>query len=416
MRSDPNIIANAMLPAAPQLPDVNAMMQTRTAGLENMYNLDRQQQSDAAAQQGAQEDAIVKAMTPAYAAALGGNGSKEAVIAGFNMLAPEVQASVKPQVDQLLAMGSDEMRVSALQGSLAGSAQGRAILDRIPTEFQRMNAGIQQGQLGVSQQRLVFDQQKLAAETANGPKVSFRETDAQGNVHLFDEQGNEIGVAEGAGKPSPTLTPDGVKLKPGERMTPDGTAVEAVPGSELYNKQKIKHGADYKAARAAIDSLKTTSQAVQDLQGTTDYQKGANTGALMGRMPNIPGVSSATGGYDFQTKYQNLDGAVKAFGRSVASLQGKLGNMAVQEWKMVSDSIASLDLKNMDAATLNNQLDRIATQLQAAESTLRDAYDQEYGGTQFYAPLPDTNAGAPTGGGATQDTNGDGTIDFNDLN
>ena len=47
MAIDPSIIGNVMVPRAPQMPDVNAMMQTRTAGMENVYKIERQRQADA---------------------------------------------------------------------------------------------------------------------------------------------------------------------------------------------------------------------------------------------------------------------------------------------------------------------------------------------------------------------------------
>lgn len=77
MAIDPSIIGNVMVPAAPQLPDINAMMQTRTAGMENIYKLERQRQADALAMQDRaakqqaeaaqmQEAEAMRALLPAY--------------------------------------------------------------------------------------------------------------------------------------------------------------------------------------------------------------------------------------------------------------------------------------------------------------------------------------------------------------
>jgi hypothetical protein len=111
------------------------------------------------------------------------------------------------------------------------------------------------------------------------------------------------------------------------------------------------------------------------------------TGAVMANLPNVPVASSLSGAYDFQTKYKNLKGSVAALGRTAASLQGKLGNMAVQEWKLVSDAIANLDLESMDADVLDNQLDIIANDILQLEAQVRNAYENEWGDTQFYTPL-----------------------------
>jgi hypothetical protein len=201
MAIDPSIIGNVMIPQAPQLPDVNAMMQTRTAGLENMYKIERQRAEDTRLEQERQAEALVEALAPAYATAFKGGGSKEALTAAYNLLPPEIQAGVKDQIDKLMAMPSDDLRLSALEASMAGSDAGRALLNRIPTEIQRINAEIQRGQLGVSQQRLAMEREKLIA-AASQPKVAFRETDAEGNVRMYDAAGNEIGMLPKAGKPA----------------------------------------------------------------------------------------------------------------------------------------------------------------------------------------------------------------------
>jgi hypothetical protein len=350
MRSDPNIIANAMLPAAPQLPDVNAMMQTRTAGLENMYNLDRQQQSDAAAQQTAQEDAIIKAMTPAYAAALGGNGSKEAVIAGFNMLAPEVQASVKPQVDQLLAMGSDEMRVSALQGSLAGSAQGRAILDRIPTGLQQRNAAIQQGQLGVSQQRLALDQQKLDAEAAN------------------------------AGQPVPMTAAQAAAADLAERkfQAEQEAAAQAAETGGIDPKVKIKLDQAYPKASAALQT--TTTGLNQDLADVTELLNDPGLKDITGLFgANTPNVSSSA------RRAQALFDKIKA-GAGFSALQsmraasptgGALGNVSDTEGRKLEQSVGAF-AQNQDYVDFKRALQRYQADLQTANANIQSAFDDTY--------------------------------------
>jgi hypothetical protein len=52
--------------------------------------------------------------------------------------------------------------------------------------------------------------------------------------------------------------------------------------------------------------------------------------------------------------------------------------MAVQEWRIVSDMIASLDLEGMEAADLDDQLDIIEAQARRAAEITRDAYENQY--------------------------------------
>ena len=174
MVTDPNIILSGNRMAAPRLPDVNAMVQTRTAGMENIYAIEQQRAAQAQTAQKEQEAALIEALAPAYATAFKGGGSREAITAAYDLLPPEIQPGVKGQIDRLLAMPSDDLRLSALESSMAGSEAGRTLLNRIPTEIQRMNAQIQQGQLRVAEKNLAMEESQLgipkpmtAAEQAN---------------------------------------------------------------------------------------------------------------------------------------------------------------------------------------------------------------------------------------------------------
>ena len=154
--------------------DLNALMTQRMQGMANINEMERQRRADAlaledraAAQKKEEAAALVTTLAPAYATAFKGKGTKEAIMAGYNILPPEVQATVKPQIDSLMSMPSDDLRLAALESSLAGSDLGRTLLDRIPTEIQRINADIQQGQLTLAQQ-------KFKAEQAAGPPADYQ--------------------------------------------------------------------------------------------------------------------------------------------------------------------------------------------------------------------------------------------------
>lgn len=393
MPIDPSIIGNVMAPQAPQLPDVNAMLETQTRGAENIYKIETARQMRAQLEQekatADQEAAALKALLPAYTYLI-----QTGNVAGVSSLVPpDMLETVQPYIDALAGKPPEEVKAAAI-GSLSSSAMGQEALAAIQRS---QTYGVQARQAKTAEDRLALDAERQAAELAAGNKVASREVDAQGNVHFFDAYGNEIRVAQGAGKPaaSPAAT-DGVKLGPDQRMREDGT-VEIIPGSQTYRKQKSVQSTDYGAATNALRELGKVRSVVSELKDTTGYQKAMGTGAIMSNLPNTP-ASSITGAYDFQTKYKNLKGSVATLGRAAASLQGKLGNMAVQEWKLVSDAIANLDLESMDADVLDAQLDIIANDIIALEAQVRNAYENEWGDTQFYRPLEER--GADGGGGA----------------
>jgi hypothetical protein len=146
MAIDPSIIGNVMVPRAPQMPDVNAMMQTRTAGMENVYKIERQRAEDAKAAQAAEADETVKALIPAYAYAL---GNPSDLTGALDLAPPELRGALEPYVAQLQGKPPEQVQ-AALIGSLSSSEVGRAFLE---TQGRMQTAEIQRGQLDVSRQR-----------------------------------------------------------------------------------------------------------------------------------------------------------------------------------------------------------------------------------------------------------------------
>jgi hypothetical protein len=129
---------------------------------------------------------------------------------------------------------------------------------------------------------------------------------------------------------------------------------------------------DRSSAETTVSTMNDVIKAVKDVQDLSEGQKGSITG-LASKFPNL-GTEARTA----QTKFNNLKGIVTQMGKRAASLGGALGNMAVQEWKIVSDGIASLDTTNMNPKDLNDQLDIIAAKANAAAARTKDAYERQY--------------------------------------
>lgn len=153
---------------------------------------------------------------------------------------------------------------------------------------------------------------------------------------------------------------------------------------------------DYKSARSTIEMMDGVTRAVNDVRNLSRDQKEAITG-FSGYAPSIlPSSRSA------DTKLKNLQGKVTEMGKAAASLTGAIGQMAVQEWRIVSDMIASLDVTGMEPGDLDNQLDIIEGQAKRAASITRDAYENQYVEDFARYPgrfqLPSGKAPAPAGG------------------
>jgi hypothetical protein len=153
MVTDPNIILSGNQMAQPRLPDVNAMMQTRTAAMENIYALEQQraaqQQTAQKERAAAQEAATLKALLPAYT-----YGIQTGDIAGAgNLVPPEMRPQIQQYIDALTGKPPEEVQ-AALIGSLSSSQAGQEALAAIQ---RAATVDVQRGQLDVSKQRLAFD-------------------------------------------------------------------------------------------------------------------------------------------------------------------------------------------------------------------------------------------------------------------
>lgn len=381
MALNPNIIANAMSNITAGMPDASNLMAQRVQGMENIYKIERQREADVQAAAAAQAEELTAALSPAIAAAFS-DPSDEGLSAALGMVPEQYRSAAQAQLDQLRSIGDLNQRKNIMRAALVQDDVGQRLLAQLePTANMRLQADTAAAAQALKMRELQLKEQEFAASGGVSPDVAAQlEFERE---KLAAEQAAKAAVASGEAPP--------VDLQKGEEWNRETRRVQAVPGSELYRKQKAEHVKDYKEAEGTLQRLENVLQVATDLKNTTGWQKAFGTGAIMSRMPNTP-LSSVTGAYDFQTKYDNLTGAVKEFGRAVASMQGKLGNMAVQEWKNVADSVAAMDLTKMSGAELDSQLDRIADQINVAKNNIRRAYDLEYSGTQFYEPLSERGA------------------------
>ena len=341
--------------------DVNALMNQRMQGMANINAMERQRQADAlaledraAAQQKEQAAALVTTLAPAYATAFKGKGTKEAIMAGYNILPPDVQATVKPQIDSLMSMPSDDLRLAALESSLAGSDLGRTLLDRIPTEIQRINADIQQGQLTLAQQ-------KFAAEQAAGPEASYTHVKGpDGKVYLMNTKTGEMKM--------PTVG-DGTDINAGTAL-PEG----------MDAKTKTKFDQALPKAKAA---LRTTFSAyandIADVQALLADDAGiaAITGAFNAYTPDITKDATRAAGLLRKIRAGNMFSALQEL-RVNSPTGAAVGNVSNEEGRNLRDSVAALD-RAQSPEDFKRALAKLAVDLEVARRNVAAAFDDTYG-------------------------------------
>ena len=167
----------------------------------------------------------------------------------------------------------------------------------------------------------------------------------------------------------------------------------------------LQQHASRKVMAADKTSVKNSQSVVGELEKLTDELVG---NPEKGIRPD-PGLSGITGyqalipslpksdARKAQQKLETMKGKVMAFGRQLASLEGKLGNMAVQEWKFVSDSIQALDPA---AGNLDVQLRDIVRQAKNFASTVQERYDMTYeGGDESPSAAPGRPSAPAAAGG-----------------
>ena len=159
-----------------------------------------------------------------------------------------------------------------------------------------------------------------------------------------------------------------------------------------------------KAMAADKTSVKASQSVVGELEKLTDElvgspEKGirpdpglAGISGFQALFPSLPKSDARKA----QQKLETMKGKVMAFGRQLASLEGKLGNMAVQEWKFVSDSIQAIDPA---AGNLDVQLRDIVRQAKNFANTVQERYDLTYEDAEPAAAPSGAGGGAPAAGG-----------------
>ncbi len=187
-----------------------------------------------------------------------------------------------------------------------------------------------------------------------------------------------------------------IRIAQGSRPPP----VETRP---LTAQQQLKARETQVAQRGVVKSADTAATELEtladNLLGNPDkkIQPHPGLGGITGYMGLVPSFPK-TAARSAQQQLDTFKGKVMAFGRLLATQQGKLGNMAVSEWKFISDAIEKIDPLANNFDTQLRDVVRQAKDFAAAKS---ETFDELYDST--------TPASAPAKGGASGPTGKWGT-------
>jgi len=173
---------------------------------------------------------------------------------------------------------------------------------------------------------------------------------------------------------------DAIGKTPAVEVTKPLTALQ----TQKLKTEKAADTAHVSASQSTADELeKLTNELVGSEDGKIKPHPGL--GGITGfaaYLPNLPKGDARQA----QQKLDTFKGKILALGRGMASQDGKLGNMAVQEWKFVSDAVQAIDPK---AGNLDEQMRDVVRQAKAFATRQKSKFESTY---------EDTGAAAPAAG------------------
>lgn len=194
--------------------------------------------------------------------------------------------------------------------------------------------------------------QTVTVQGPNGPEMR----DARTGRRITDDQGKPLVPYDASTKP---LTP--VQK---QKLAKDRSADDAKITSAKDMADDIERNVD-----ALLGNEKKKIKPHPGLPGITGYNA---------MLPSLPGGQPRAA----QQLLDSVKGKVTQVGKSLASQEGKLGNMAVQEWKIVADAVERIDPA---APNFADQLRSVVSQARRLETNLKSRRDAAY--------APDQSAG-----------------------
>jgi hypothetical protein len=245
----------------------------------------------------------------------------------------------------------------------------------------RLQAETAAGSQSLAERRLALDIQKAKDEAAGKGKIVQWITGDDGTVTGVDAQGGIVKTLPGIGKKTPAA--DDIKLKPGERKTSEGN-VEAIPGSDLYTKQKASYTKDYKGATTVVDKIAEAQAKIDRI--TAEESAGGFTGNFGGynaayATQYFPGQTQ-----DVASDIQSLKADLKNAGLELIRNGGSIGQITEAEWPIIEEQLALLTpMLSEDKA--RDILANVSARLKNIADRAIETYDMQWGETQFYAPV-----------------------------
>jgi len=227
---------------------------------------------------------------------------------------------------------------------------------------------------------------------ANSPQVKQIQDEIEQETGGLERKRIEIdryrsrkGEGGGTGDVGP-----GTKLEKGERWNVAERRIETVPGSKLHVAQSDKHNKDREALKGVETKTQSAISKIDELL-SPKYIDGFRAN-FSGDIP-YSGAVTQYFAPDARRRIDSLKSDMKAAGLELIRVGGSIGAMTQQEWPIVEQMIAALT-PDMSAQEAETQVKKIRAYMEKIKSNAKDAYQTEWGDTQYFKPTE-----KPGGGG-----------------
>jgi len=210
-----------------------------------------------------------------------------------------------------------------------------------------------------------------AAQKQFGPQV----INTAGGVLQYDPRTGATKIVPGTSPADRPMTPAETDRSSIARQSLElkAAAAENKPAVKpLTEAQQIKLKETIAKDRQVVSSIESQEATMNSeierllkhpgLKGITGYT---------GMIPSLPASEAGAA----ENILEGIKGKVKTLGRELASQSGKLGNMAVQEWKFVSDAVAALDPRSKD---FPNQLKLVQEAMKGLKDRSLAKFEETY--------------------------------------
>ena len=276
-------------------------------------------------------------------------GAAPAAPASTNMLIPGAQAPATAPVTPVApAVAPTVAPVTAA----APVRDANTRIQDISAEIERLRPYMGNPKVALNVQQLATERTQLIAAAKQEAPTLTRIDDPTTPGQRLEINAREY---KGGGLGSPGVL--GVART--DKLTPQQTV-----------KLKAEIGKDFKAVERTIAETDALLESIDAVRNSNLERVAGPIDARTFTMTNEGKLA--------ETRFENLKGKVTAIAKTAATMTGAIGSIANQEWQILANQIAVLDLKNGKEPSLE-QIDQLERQAMSIANRMRDGFSRQYG-------------------------------------